>query len=214
MRYLALFAMVLGLTSGCALVFDDRNDSCLLAEPAIAPATQLNPETLECESFGDGCRPECGPCPELDTAPSPTWGFCGGPCHGLSEAACTSDTRCRVVKDAQCAVSGDCATDFAGCFPVDQQSLADVACSDARDGETCSKIARCIAYHRSAVEPISDRPFAMCGPQGQAPGSCYGAVACDAVPPRCPAQTRPGIAGGCYTGLCIPLDICGPAPQQ
>jgi hypothetical protein len=122
------------------------------------------------------------------------------------------------VRDARCAVSGDCATDFLGCFPIDQSSLSDLACADARDGESCSQIGRCIAYHRSVVwnglEPEIERPFAMCGPEGQAPGSCYGAVACDVVPPQCPAQTKPGIAGGCYTGICIPLDICGPAPQQ
>jgi hypothetical protein len=221
MRYLASFVAILVLTSGCALVFDDGGDDdiCLLAaaEPAIAPAPQRNPETLTCEAFGGGCSPECGPCPEIALAPSPSWGFCGSTCDALSETACAQNAGCRVVKDARCAVSADCATDFVGCFPTDQLVDPSIDCFAARDGWTCSQSAGCTAYHRGGVnglEPVVTRTFAMCAPEGQSPGTCYGAVACERVAPPCPAQTKPGVANGCYTGACIPLDICGPAPQQ
>lgn len=226
MRYPALLAMFLVLISGCMFVFDGRDgdDDCLIAEPAIAPAPLRNPETLTCDSQGTGvCRPECGPCPLAEAAASdlvapPTWGVCGSTCEGLSEAACAQDAGCRVVKDAECAVSGTC-NGFLGCFPTDQLTRTDVDCFTAFDGATCSQSAACTAYHRShgtanARSPVLVREFAMCAPEGQAPGSCHGVVACDRAAPACPTQTMPGIANGCYTGACIPLDVCGPIPQQ
>ena len=225
MRYLASLAMVLVLASGCTLVFDDGggdDDICLLAaaEPASLPAPQRNPDTLTCESFGGGgCIPECGPCPLADqpapTQPIPSWGFCGSPCESLSETACAADPTCRVVKDAACAVSADCTTDFLGCFPTDQSTDLAADCFAARDGFSCSQSAACTAYHRgmqSGLEPPITHTFAMCAPEGKSPGTCFGQVTCRAAAPACPAETTPGIEGGCYTGACIPLDVCGPRP--
>ncbi|MCX5742618.1 MAG: hypothetical protein NT062_08995, partial [Proteobacteria bacterium] len=42
------------------------------------------------------------------------------------------------------------------------------------------------------------------------PGECYGAVACDALPPACPADTTAGVLNGCWSGYCIPTSQCGP----
>ncbi|HWO19049.1 MAG TPA: hypothetical protein VNO30_09735 [Kofleriaceae bacterium] len=224
MRYPALLAMFLVLISGCMFVFDGRegDDDCLLAEPALAPAPLRNPETLRCESFGGGggCDPACGPCPALDLAPIPSWGSCGSSCEALSESACASTVGCRVVKDAACAVSGTCTSDFLGCFPTDQGTITDLGCFDAHDGWACSQIPDCVAYHRISgatsgfTSPERLLPFAMCAPEGKSPGSCYAAVTCDRAAPACPTQTTPGIANGCYTGGCIPTDLCGPVPQQ
>jgi len=215
MRYLVSLSMALMMTSGCVLVFDDGGDDdvCLAgAEPALAPAPLRNPDTLTCDSFGGGCVPECGPCPALaaDLAPIPSWGACGSACEALSEGECEKDAGCRVVKDAACAVSGTCTTDFLGCFPTDQFSDPATDCFAARDGSTCSRSAGCTAYHRSpsGLEPPVSRSFAMCAPEGVDPGSCYDLVVCDRAAPACPDQTMPGVAGGCYTGACIPSDIC------
>jgi hypothetical protein len=230
MRYLVSLAMLLVLASGCTLVFvdgDGDDDICVFAEPASVPAPQRNPDTLTCQSFGGGCFPGCGPCPAAEGAaeaaaesalsqPSPSWGFCGSTCEALPEAACAKDPGCRVVKDAACAVSGDCTTDFLGCFPTDQFTDPEVDCFAARDGFTCSQSAACTAYHRGARTlqgpPDPGRTFAMCAPEGTSPGTCFGQVICRAAPPACPSSTTPGIENGCYTGACIPLDVCGPVP--
>lgn len=221
MRYLILLAMILGLAPGCMLVFDDGgsgDDVCLAGAPEAAslPAPQRNPDTLSCESFGGGCDLGCGPCPAAAFAPIPSWGFCNGACEMLTEAACAKDAGCRVVKDAACAVSGGCLTDYLGCFPTDQMTDPAIDCFAARDGFACSRSAACTAYHRAgpiALDPVADRPFAMCGPEGQAPGTCFGQVVCRALAPQCPSGTLPGVASGCYTGACIPIDVCEPHAQ-
>ena len=225
MRYLVSLAMLLALASGCTLVFVDDggdDDICVFAEPASAPAPQRNPDTLTCESFGGGCIPECGPCPAAEAEPAlrqpiPSWGFCGSTCESLPEAACATDPGCRVVKDAACAVSGDCTTDFLGCFPTDQFTDPEVDCFAARDGFACSQSAACTAYHRGSLSlqgpPDPGRAFALCAPEGKSPGACSGQVICRAAAPACPSSTTPGIENGCYTGACIPLDVCGPVPQ-
>jgi hypothetical protein len=216
MRYLVSIAIFSVLASGCTLVFDDAgDDECLLpaAEPAIAPAPQRNPDSLTCESFGGGfCNPECGPCP-LSAVPLPSWGFCGSTCEALSETACEQEAGCRVVKDAACAVSGDCATDFLGCFPTDQAIDPQVDCLAARDGSTCSRNPACTAFHRGRLSttlgpPEDFRPFEICMPEGKLPGTCFGQVTCARAAPSCPTSYRPGIESGCYTGACIPMDLC------
>jgi hypothetical protein len=88
-------------------------------------------------------------------------------------------------------------------------------CAAARDGVTCSRSAACTAYHRGTwrgLEPQISRTFAMCAPEGSAPGTCHGQVTCLRPPPACPAETTPGIASGCYTGTCIPIDVCERQP--
>src|SRR5205085_2226639 len=52
---------------------------------------------------------------------------------------------------------------------------------------------------------------ASCVPTGGGdPGSCYGEVACDALPPACPSGTTAGRNNACWTGYCIPNYACGP----
>lgn len=209
---------------GCTLFFDgpDR-DQCIVEDtPAIAPAPLRDPENLTCQSFGGGCDPSCGPCPEVaevaGLAPIPSWGICGSPCEGLDEATCATRSECRVVKDARCAIGLDCATDFLGCFPTDMAVDETVACSQATDGWTCSHNPGCTAFHR--VEPCPfdapradcPIPFAFCMPEGRAPGHCFEPALCDIVAPPCPPGTTPGVIDGCYSGACIPDDLCEVPP--
>ena len=231
MLRLASVAALVSL-SGCVLYFtgDDGPDKCDIdfAEPAIAPASIRNPDTLACESYGrpPQCDPDCGPCPPYaegaprpgdgtaDLAPLPSWGVCGSSCETLGENACSARSDCRVVKDAWCAIAGDCLTDFLGCFPTDMNIDADQACEGA-DAWQCSRNPACTAYHRSVypspayrdAAPYA-RPFAFCADEGAFPGVCHAQVACRAAPPPCPAGTTPGVANSCYTGVCIPNDLC------
>jgi hypothetical protein len=182
---------------------------------------QRNPQDLTCQNFGGGpiCDPECGPCPlGTDLAPIPSWGVCGSACELQDESSCAADPSCRVVKDARCAIDGTCLTDFIGCFPTDQQQIADLDCKTA-DAQTCSESSTCTAFHRNdpcglAVDGPCPREFAMCMPEGQAPGRCFDPVSCDSVGPACGPNETPGIANGCFTGACIPQDLCEAVPVE
>jgi len=218
MRSYILAAVTL-FTSGCMLFFDDggrRPEVCDLAEPASAPAPLRDPERLTCESFGGTCNPQCGPCPAVaGLAPIPSWGVCGDPCEALDEATCAARAECRVVRDARCAIDGNCTTDFLGCFPLDGAADPSVDCFAATDGWACSRSAACTALHVQepcplAVDAQCPRPFGLCVPEGRSPGRCHDQALCDAAPPACSANTLPGVANGCYTGACIPLALCEP----
>jgi hypothetical protein len=228
MRSFAVVALAASL-SGCLLFFDDRGGkSCALTDQAdIAPAPLRNPDNLLCQSFGGGsCDPACGPCPEQTQtgggkggalAPIPSWGFCGSTCDSLDEATCSANINCRVVKDASCAVAGNCLTDFIGCFPTDTAIDNTVDCARATDGDTCSRSNACTALHRSeacplATDAVCPRDFAMCIPEGGTPGKCFATALCDSAGPACATGTTAGVANGCFTGVCIPNDLCEPPP--
>ena len=229
MRRLILVSLAASL-SGCLLYFNDHgsggDDDCLLGgdqgAPETVPAPLRNPHGLTCDSFGGNpCDPACGPCPPTQQAlaPIPSWGFCGSSCDALDEASCGKREDCRVVKDARCAIAGDCLTDFMGCFPTDNFTDPSLDCLRVTDGETCSRSSLCTAFH-SIEDPSIDcgetcpRPFALCMPEGASPGRCHEQVICRAVGPSCPSGTTAGIANGCFTGACIPLDLCEPATPQ
>jgi hypothetical protein len=221
MRTFILVA-VLTLVPGCFWVFDDRGkgDACdlPLAQEAVAePAPLRNPENLTCQTFGPICDPECGPCPLAASQPTPTWGLCGSTCDSLTESACSADPACRVIKDVRCALGQQlCATDYLGCFPTDQGTDHTLDCFAAEDGTTCSMSNACVAMHRADcsgaanIPPECVRSFALCAPEGADPGRCHEVATCERLPPVCGSEETPGVANGCYTGACIPNDVCEP----
>jgi hypothetical protein len=226
MRYLASLSLFLFLTPSCAVQGDDDGatdpgggyrggPACKDPEAISTPQELRNPETLVCESYGGTpCDPSCGPCPEV--VAEPTWGVCGSPCDELAENDCERNVACRVVKDAVCAVSGHCVSDYVGCFPTDRVPDGSIDCFAARDGKTCSQSPHCTAFHRGTwrgLQGAVTRPFAMCAPENASPGTCFGPVTCGQPAPACPDETAPGIANGCYTGACIPKDICERRPD-
>jgi len=236
MRRLLLIVLAASLP-GCLLYFNDHGsggDDCLLLDDTTTtggggagaePAPLRNPQGLTCDSFGGGpCDPACGPCPATPEtgggalAPIPSWGSCGSSCEALDETSCAKRDDCRVVKDARCAIGGNCLTDFMGCFPTDNFVDPSVDCSRTTDGETCSRSNLCTAFHSNEPCPLATdaacpRPFALCMPEGATPGRCHDPALCDALPPPCPTGTVAGVANGCYSGVCIPLDLCEPGPQ-
>lgn len=215
LAWLAPLAPLL-VSASCVLVFDD-NDPVPCAsrpQPDIAYVGLRNPQTLSCE-FSEpppSCDSRCGPCPEYDQAPRPSWGSCASTCDGRAEAACEKAGGCRAVRDAGClATDTTCVTTFAGCFPTDTQTSS-IDCFAADDGDACSRDDRCTAWHEAYNTPRRTpeiaRPFVVCAPEGVDPGRCDGVVTCDEAPPVCGDGRVPGIAGGCYTGACLPAALC------
>ena len=207
MRWLIWIALL----PGCVYFTNDggRDDCPDFAQEEIT-ALQRNPETLECGSYGSGqCDPACGPCPLF--APEVSWPACDGRCESLGETDCAAEPGCRVILDAECSVGLNCLTNFIACYPIDGAPDASVDCFTT-DAWTCSRSAGCTAYHSYTVCPAGDnscpRPFEMCTAEGRLPGRCWDQVACDAAAPDCPTGSTPGVANGCYSGACIPLDIC------
>jgi hypothetical protein len=222
MRSLSL--LLVTLLAGCLLYERGKGDCPIAedrpqdgAEPAIQ-AELRNPQDLTCQAFGGGdpCDPQCGPCPAIDQAPPPSWGICGSECELLDEFTCGTREDCRVIKDVFCSIQFDCFTDYMGCFPVDQSGDPSIDCLQAFDGQTCSRNPACTAFHRpdsfNCDAEQCAREFALCMFEGQHPGECFAPVACDAIEPPCPSGTTPGIADLCYTGACIPLDVCEVKP--
>ncbi len=207
--------VVLGsVVPGCFIVLDDKDgddddDDCLV--PAIASPQLRDPDTLTCVAGPPGCNPECGPCPGV---PATSWGICGSPCEALDDAACVADDRCRLVRDAYCAVNGNCFFESVGCFPTDMAAQPNVLCTGA-DAWTCSTSSSCVAYHIGGApspEAPMARQFSFCGPEGKGPGKCHDAPACASPSPQCPAGTTAGVVDGCHSGACIPNDLCEPGP--
>jgi hypothetical protein len=238
MHRLLVVLAVVAFLPGCFLVFDEHgkggDDDCLLPPgddtptTEAEPAPQRNPENLVCQSFGGGgtCDPSCGPCPaagqEDALAPIPSWGFCNGFCESLDETACAADGGCRVIKDARCAVEGNCETDFVGCVATDQFIDTSIDCNAITDGQRCSQNPACTAFHRESLCPLHESPvppqctrdFGFCGDEGVAPGRCFDAVTCEALPPTCPSGSTAGVIGGCFSGACIPDDLCEATPPS
>jgi hypothetical protein len=227
LRIASLVAVLMPL-GACTLWFgddDDDDDRCLYpavdysgGQQEIAPAPLRDPGDLTCDDYGGSyCDPECGPCPEYASIepipPIPSYNYCGHICETYGQAQCEADPQCRVVLDADCSFGeSTCLTNFTGCFPTDTQQDTSVNC-EAADAWECSRSSECTAYHsagQGACPPGQDcgRPFELCVTEGADPGGCEQTVACDRLPPSCPAGTVPGVRNLCYTDACIPVELC------
>jgi hypothetical protein len=230
--------LLLSAASGC-IFYSDDDDDCQYggtgAEPggaAYYDPGQRNPETGVCEYFGGGggggCGDPCNPCPEgdqADKAPAPTWGYCESQCTGLDEASCTTASGCRAIYTSNC-ITDDCADQpvYVECWSTDMQGPIQGGGCEGLDAYSCSMHDDCSAVHypgcdqadAEAQDPIACPvgAFGYCTPENGDvnPGRCWDPVTCDAATPDCPDGTTPGIANGCYTGYCIPLDECEEAP--
>lgn len=230
--FTALF--LLSAAPACGFYFGgDDDDPCANVDfggaQDQAPAAEIglvNPETGQCEYFGDGtvppfpCDSQCGPCPGTTepgvAVPTPTWGFCESFCTGLDEATCLATAGCRgaYVDDGSNGLVYD------QCFMTDQTGPIQGDCTGL-DAFSCSSHDDCIAVHTNACADNADGLvptclglFASCAaePNAADPGNCYDAVTCTDAPPQCPANTLPGVKDGCYSGFCIPVAECESAP--
>lgn len=122
-------------------------------------------------------------------------------CAGGYESDCAPGYHC----EEQCYPSDDpSGNEMGSCQTVCVPDTNACFAADCAPGYTCVEL----------CELESDGTYecgATCVPDTMDPGSCTGAVACDALPPACPAGTTAGIRDGCWTGYCIPNNACGPS---
>ncbi|MGE3768884.1 MAG: hypothetical protein AB7L94_41920 [Kofleriaceae bacterium] len=219
---LASIVVTLALVPGCQLWFnggdDADDDPCV--RPAIAEGYSqrlVNPDTLACQTFTQPtCDHQCGPCPG-GAIYIPPWGECASPCIGLSESACMADSQCRVARshdDYYSQWTG--VDDYMGCYPLNTGPAPDVERCEGLDAEQCAWQSDCTALYDGepgqcnafTPEACIGAAFRQCIPEARTdPGECTPA-ACRQVPPSCPSGTTPGVANSCYTGACIPTQLC------
>ena len=221
--------------SGCNL-YSNSDDDCSYgggtynggAAPGAAVAGQRDPSSGQCVYYGGGgtCDDPCAPCPATgaaDQAAMPSWGYCQSQCTGLDEQTCVGTSGCRAIYTDQCNGQPGCnsAPVYSECWLTDMTGPIEGGGCDGLDAYTCSQHDDCVAIHQQdcsgGTDPGGATPvactvggFLSCGaePGDGGAGSCTGDVTCDVAPPVCPANATPGIADGCYTGYCIPLDSC------
>jgi hypothetical protein len=225
-RLLSCTALLVALAPGCVFFSDDDDCRYGLAGSGtdrVPVPGQRNPETGVCEYFGGGgggggCGDPCYPCPAGEgsaQAAPPTWGYCESQCTGLDESSCAAASGCRVIYVNP--FYNDGPPVYAECWSTDMTGPIQGGSCEGLDATTCSMHDDCSAVHNQACEGGAPEPcptgaFAYCTDEaGGDPrtGTCDGELTCERASPACPDGTTPGIAGGCYTGYCIPVDDCG-----
>lgn len=226
LRLAFAFALTSLLATGCYF-----QDDCVVLqgnEEADPAPGYRNPYTGRCEFIGgmgggggDTCGDFGGPVApqDEDRAPAftPDWGICYGFCESLGEADCLAAADCRGAYVDDCAGAGcdeSAPPEFAECWAISSSDPFSQAGCDTYDAEECARHSECAAVH--AVGPAGGYgDFAYCadepGTVGDA-GSCIEEAFCEIVPPECPEGSIPGVANGCYTGVCIPFDECDALP--
>jgi hypothetical protein len=142
-----------------------------------------------------------------------------GSCAGLDAQYCSQHDDCSAVHLGQEVAPDEdgrfgqtigsfeyCAPEPSGCFTED----------DCGPGLTCNADELCLpppGCTGGSADGLAcpSACYGYCVPEDGPAELCYAEVACDIVPPSCPAGTRPGVESGpapCYTGHCVPLDQC------
>ncbi len=186
----------------------------------------------------DGCYPACEPdsgaCGDLICEAGQRCGeqcvdVCADPADGGGMGECWVECYPTCIDDGQtcedgtaCPEGSHCSTSCLPCDPAngddggmcgcvttcepDLNGCAAALCAEGTHCEencmACPPGADCAENLWCQVECVPD--------QGHNPGECFGEVACDAMPPACPAGAVPGILNLCWSGFCIPEEACDP----
>ena len=162
---------------------------------------------------------------EGDAVEGTFWG-----CWATAENYLSSMQACDTLVAETCTMRDDCSPVYSDLFsqkteapaiPPPQHSFlscraesAEVGCysdDDCGEGYDCTADTECLPP--PGCEDGMECP-AVCYGRCVAnqppplPGNCYGENVCEVEPPACPEGTLPGIANGCWTGYCIPLNAC------
>jgi hypothetical protein len=139
----------------------------------------------------------------------------GGSCDGLDAFSCSQHDDCIAVHISSCDYAGGAGLADPGCVPQSFEycSSEPGGCygdSDCGPGSHCNADEVCLPPPGCTGLECDAACYGTCVPGPR--GDCNGEVLCDSLPPECPADTAPGIANGCWTGECIPLDQCQTPP--
>ena len=206
MRRIAILVVLL---AGCSLYPELDGDHHTPPDaPCVAefpPAIQLrDPQTGVCQSIGvGGCPDPCLPCAGGAGA-LPDWAPCDGRCEALDEATCIGTSECRAIyRDDHTGPFPQ----FFSCWGTARSFTSVGTCTTILDAETCSQHDNCSAIYTAGAN--GPDAFAKCiAEPHHDPGLCTTAT-CTMTPPKCPTGLKAGVLNGCYTGYCIPNNMCG-----
>lgn len=203
-----LLALVLLLPACGDDVIQDPSTTST-SSPSSTTGTSNTSSTDPTTSTSTGSSSSTGPVDPTTgapTDPSTSSESSGGTSTGTAETSSSSDTSSSDDTGPQlpgeCADASDCAL-FADCCeckgaPVgDDPPLCDLRCDQTK----CDEIAVDEAICRLG-QCIAERL------------DCDASkVVCLAFPPDCPDGTRPGVDGACWSGACVPGEICNVVPD-
>lgn len=149
----------------------------------------------------------------------------GGGCEGLDAYSCSMHDDCVAIHaDGGCGAGAEAPEDApVECAEIGWfQACADEPVGCYGDGE-CPSGTRCNAGEVCLPPPGCEDDgsglidcdaacYGYCVPDTTDPGTCYGPVYCDSIPPGCPPNSIPGRADGCWTGACIVIEECPDEP--
>jgi len=206
---IAVVLAVAGSSLGACSTEDEDDDSYWCRSGAIPPGkytyVSFSGKDLSCARHDDLVTcPGGGDCCQMPVINSTTQPVaCDGPCVTLDETSCASAWQCYVARDVAAFYRG-APDSFLGCFPR-TPSWTSHAC-EFRSADTCPSDGTCAGLY----EQSSSATFVGCVDETLIAGSCTEVATCMKPPPSCPADRTPGVAAGCYTGACIPNDLCAP----
>lgn len=199
------------------------------AEPDVAPLPDWGFCPSQCEALDEaacldtaGCRAAyyqwvCPPDTLCDQGELPPqfWG-----CWSVSQSGPVQGA-CDGLDADECSRHDDCTATYVDDWERDGRIFD--RCAPERVATSCELVDCAPGYEcvESCYDCLPDGPCpepactAECvpvppDPEPVDPGTCTGEVACDSLPPSCPAGTVPGISNGCWSGFCIPVEDCGP----
>lgn len=161
---------------------------------------------------------------EGDAVEGTFWG-----CWATAENYLSSMQACDTLIAETCTMRDDCSPVYSDLFsqktepamPPPQHSflscraeLAEVGCysdDDCGEGFDCTADTECLSPPGCDDGMVCPTVcYGTCVPNEPPPlpGNCYTLNVCEVEPPACPEGTLPGIANGCWTGYCIPLNAC------
>ncbi len=222
--------LALGSTLAAGCYYEDHCVDALEERAPVDPGPGIrNPYSGQCEYYGGGGGGSTGECddfggnftePAGDRAPLPDWGVCDGFCETLAEEDCLQAAECRAAYADPCA---DGITQcelvepaFYECWAVTPGGGYSEDGCNTYDADECSRHNECSAVHTISGGAATGAlgPFAYCVDEAGStdPGSCSEVAECAMPAPDCPEGTVAGVAQGCWTGYCIPLDECDVLP--
>lgn len=161
-----------------------------------------------------------------------TTGFGGfGGCGGMDHTTCIANfPQCLPVYDDECCPSCDpqggcadciniqfhhCEDATSNCKPANCGSIPEWACNGKQpdcnidpggSSEPCATVAGCIPAYCNLNQMCEPNP--VCHPIIAEICTAF----CESVPPPCADGLTPEANGSCWTGLCIPGELCPPIP--